>query len=1036
MRLKTKLLALFAVTTIPLMGLSSYISYTYLKQNYIANSSKELKNSADALVKMIDTAASVAIKNYLRAIAEKNLDVVEGYYDAYRSGQIDKAQLLTQAHGLFGSQTIGRKGYLYCINSKGVAVYHPNDGVQGKDYLSFPFIQEQVRKKTGYLEYAWKNPEDEGLRPKALYMVYFEPLDWIITASAYRDEFNSLVHISDIRDNVSVLRFGHSGYAFLIDRHGELLIHPDRDHASSISDITDRGDGFIEAIEAVKHGEIHYSHVDPVSRRLTPKVAYFDFINTYGWYVGTSYPEKEILEPLRTVRVIIVLTALLILIISAGVAIWFSSYANSHIQGLIEAFEEGSCGYFKVRLKTRSKDEFGRLAHYFNTFMEKLESYQQTLLKEIDKRREIQNAVYESEQRLKMLIHSAPVLLWAIDGQGVLSFYEGTLPEQFDQCECMVVGQELKELWRQWDEIPEHIDRALAGHSGDLRINRPDYVIEIHYNTLTDSQNQVMGAVGVAMDITSRWRAERKLTETEQAHQKLVMAVEQAAEIIIITDTSGNIEYVNPAFERSSGYEKREAMGKKPSILKSNTHDERFYDDLWETISEGRIWSGRFVNRKKDGTIFYEDATISPLRNEKGDIVNYVASKRDVTNEVILENQLQHAQRMKAIGALAGGIAHDFNNILSGIMGYTQICQYEAPPESAISSRLEKVMTACDRAKELIRHIQTFSRHSSIEPIPMLPAPVVSETVKLIQASFPAQIVHCSIMDVGAIKAVPSQIHQIVMNLCTNACHAMLQNGGQLTVTLSRESIDDESALRILDIREGDYAVLAVTDTGHGIPAEIMNKIFDPYFTTKAEDEGTGLGLSVVHGIVKSLEGAVKVYSEAGLGTTFKIYIPLLASDKSQDSLPERAAPLGNQESVLVVDDDATVLESTREILESLNYRAAARSSTVEALEFLRAQPQRFDMIVTDFSVPHLNGLEFASSVKEIRPDLPIIVCTGFSNNERLEKAKKEGMVNLINKPIIRSELARKMAALFQRCAPRPAPGDDRVPIEVHSAIN
>ena len=1020
MRLKAKLFAAFVVTIVPLMGLSSYISYAYLKQNYLTNSAKELKNSADSLVKMIDTAASVAIKNYLRAVAEKNLEAVEGYYAAYRSGRIDEDRMLSRAYDLFGSQTIGHAGYIYCINSNGVAIYHPNKGVQGNDYRHFPFIQEQIRKKTGYLEYAWKNPEDTDMRPKAMYMVYFEPLDWIITASAYRDEFRRLVHLSDIRDNVAALRFKGAGYAFLIDRNGELLIHPDRDRASNISDITDdKGGRFFDAIQAAKHGEIRYTYIDPSSRKPTPKVAYFDLIDTYGWFVGASYPEYEVLKPLHTVRAIIVLTALLILAMSVGVAIWFSSYANGHIQELIAAFEEGASGHFKVRLKTRSKDEFGRLSRYFNTFMERLESYQHTLLEEIDKRRQMQNTVYENEQRLKMLVHSAPVLLWAIDGKGILNFYEGKLPVQFDQCECMDIGRHLKDLWDQWYELPEHIDRALAGGSGVLLIDRPDYVIEIHYNPLTGANQQVVGAVGVAVDVTSRWRAERKLSESEQDRQKLAMAVEQAAEIFIISDTAGNIEYVNPAFEKTSGYLKMEAIGQNINILRSDKHDKHFYADLWKTISEGGIWSGRLVNRKKDGTIFYENATISPLRNEKGDIVNYVASKRDVTNEVILENQLQHAQRMKAIGTLAGGIAHDFNNILSGIMGYTQICQYEAPPESAISRRLEKIMTACDRAKELISHIQTFSRQSGVEPIPMLPAPVVSEAVKLIQASYPAQIINRRIMDVGAVMAVPAQFHQIVMNLCTNACHAMLPDGGQLTVSLSREAIDNESARRILDISEGDYAVLAVTDTGHGIPAEIMNKIFDPYFTTKAEDEGTGLGLSVVHGIVKSLEGALKVYSEPGRGTTFKIYIPLLATDNKQDAPRERATPMGNHESVLIVDDDASVLESTQEMLESLNYRTSARNSTVEALEFVRAQPQRFDMIISDFSVPHLNGLEFASAVKKLRPDLPIIICTGFSYDERLEKAEKDGMVGLINKPIIRSELARKIAVVFQQYVSR-----------------
>ena len=645
-------------------------------------------------------------------------------------------------------------------------------------------------------------------------------------------------------------------------------------------------------------------------------------------------------------RVLIVVFTVIIFVLCVAVATGFSEYINRHINKLINAFGQGAAGDLNTRYDTRAGDEFGQMAHYFNTFMARLESNRQSLMEEIKKRRQMQQIIHESENRLKTLVKNAPVLLWAVDAAGMLTFFEGNLPEQFTK-EIQIpdevpVAQNLRKMGPPMNGLAAHIENALVGNPGLLQITFQEFAIEIHSNPFYNDRQQLIGVVGVAIDVTSRWLAERKFSEAEKERLKLAMAVEQADEII-----------------------------------------------------------------------FYEDATISPMRDKNGKIVNYVASKRDVTQEVILEDQLEHSQRMKAIGTLAGGIAHDFNNILSGIMGYADLCLYDAPKPSLLSDQLAKILEAAHRAKDLISHIQTFSRQQTAEPIPMLPAPVISEALKLIQASYPAITIRQNIQNVGVIMAAPTHIHQIVMNLCTNACHAMNKQNGTLTVDLTKQFLDARQASRILDIGEGEYAVLVVADTGSGIPTDIAEKIFEPYFTTKTEGEGTGLGLSVVHGIVKDMGGAISLDSKLSVSTTFTIYIPLLRSGAEPETRQDQAIPVENGEHIMLVDDDQFILETTSKILESLNYRVSARSSTTDALKLFQSAPDRFDLVYTDLTLPDMDGIAFSLEVQQLVENMPIIISSGFSGNAKLNTMRKQGIVDFINKPIIRTDVAQKIASLL-----------------------
>ncbi|MHB1185601.1 MAG: PhnD/SsuA/transferrin family substrate-binding protein [Desulfobulbia bacterium] len=507
--------------------------------------------------------------------------------------------------------------------------------------------------------------------------------------------------------------------------------------------------------------------------------------------------------------------------------------------------------------------------------------------------------------------------------------------------------------------------------------------------------------VGIVQDIT-----ERKILEQERT--RLVKAVEYAAESIIITDQNGTIEYVNPAFTKVTGYSREEVVGQNPCILQGGQHDQLFYGKMWDTLRRGESWSGHFINRKKDGALFEEDAAISPILDGAGNIINYVAVKHDVTERVLLEKQLLQAQKLESIGTLAGGIAHDFNNILTAILGYGEMVMLGLPEDSPLREQQNHVVMAGRRASDLVKQILTFSRRGEQERRPLQVQQIVTEVLKLLRATIPATIEFKLNIDegCGAIFADPTQIHQVVMNLCTNAYHAMREkNGGVLGVGLTSVELGPETMQNKIDLRPGPYVRLEVSDTGQGMSKPVLERIFEPYFTTKAPGEGTGLGLAVAHGLAKSMGGDLTVYSEIGTGTTFHVYFPQMDSLVSQETLPVQLVQGGN-ERLLVVDDEEAIVQLEQKLLESLGYQVTATTKSVEAWQVFKAHPDSFDLIITDMTMPHMSGNELATEIMKLRQDMPVILCTGFSETINEEKAKANGIREYLMKPISKNDLA------------------------------
>ena len=510
----------------------------------------------------------------------------------------------------------------------------------------------------------------------------------------------------------------------------------------------------------------------------------------------------------------------------------------------------------------------------------------------------------------------------------------------------------------------------------------------------------------------------REIKERKRADEdriRLIAAIEQAVENVIITKNDGTIWYVNPSFEQVSGYSRKEVIGKNVNIIESDKHNEVFYKALRDTIVRGDPWTGHIINKKKDGTFYEVEATISPVRDNKGTIINYVFVQRDVTYEVELKRQLDQAQKMEAIGKLAGGIAHDINNILFPIMGYTEMSMEDVSEESEAYKNLEQISKGTRRAKELVSQILTFSRRSEEKNKPVKLHLIVEEVLKLIRASMPSTIEIRQNIDSesGVVMADPTKMHQVIMNLCTNAYHAMQETGGVIEVKLTDFYINQFTSF--MNLKPGPYLKLSVSDTGHGMDRALMERIFEPYFTTKNQREGTGMGLSVVHGIIKSYGGDINVSSYAGEGSTFDVYMPQTsASPVESETKPVTPAPKG-KECILLVDDEADIIRMMQKMLVGLGYQVSAHNDSIKALDVFRAQPKTFALVITDQIMPNMTGTELARKIMDIRSDIPIIVCSGADEKITDEEAKALGIREHIKKPVEKIQLSKTIRRVLDQ---------------------
>jgi len=406
----------------------------------------------------------------------------------------------------------------------------------------------------------------------------------------------------------------------------------------------------------------------------------------------------------------------------------------------------------------------------------------------------------------------------------------------------------------------------------------------------------------------------------------------------------------------------------------------------------------------------------SVYKNELGQITGVFAAARDITEKVRLEKEFRQAQKIQAIGTLAGGIAHDFNNIIAGIIGFAEMALEDVAVENPTHRRLELILKGAYRGRDLVKQILAFSRKGEHTKKPVSMNHIFNDALPLIRASLPSTIeIRKNILTKDDIVfADQTLIHQVILNLCANAAHAMTDKGGILEIILANENISPDDHHFNHGLKPGNYVRLTISDTGYGMEPEVLEKIFDPFFTTKPTGEGTGLGLSVVHGIVKDHDGGIRAYSEPGKGSSFNIFIPQIESD-SAAAVKHTENARGGKESILVVDDEALLVEMNKQRLERLGYTIVGSTSSVEALEAFRREPHKFDLVVTDYTMPHMTGFELARNLLSIRPDLSIIMCSGLNEPVPTEKIKEAGIREFFVKPVGKNEFGQIVRRVLDR---------------------
>ena len=630
------------------------------------------------------------------------------------------------------------------------------------------------------------------------------------------------------------------------------------------------------------------------------------------------------------------------------------------------------------------------------------------IARDITERKLAEAALRESEEKYRTLIEFAP------DGVFV---QVGDRIEFANSAMAHLIGAESAEALnglRVLDLIhPEYRELVSERIARNLELGEPVPLFE-HKLVRLDGIIIDVEAVGApisyrgqrARQVLVRDITDRKRVEDEV--KRLFAGVEQAGETILITDPAGTIQYVNPAFETTTGYSRDEALGQTPRILKSGKHDPQFYEEMWKTLVSGWIWRGQFTNRKKDGTFYEVKATISPIKDERGEIVNYVAVTRDVTGEMSLQKQLLQAQKMEAIGTLAGGIAHDFNNLLMVILGYADLLYQKLEPKDPDRETLHAVREAARDGSDLVKRILAFSRkaESKIRPIDLNAE--LRRVEKLLIRTLP-KMINIELLladDLRTINADPAQIEQILLNLAVNA-HQAMPEGGRLIIETSNVKLSEEYCKHYVETKPGQYVLLAISDTGRGIEPEVIDRIFEPFFTTKESSQGTGLGLSMVHGVVAQHGGHIRCYSEPNVGTTFKIYFPAVIHEVMADVAETREMPAFGTETILLVDDDKRVLHIATRMLKVAGYNVITVNSGQEALAAYKNHETKVDLVILDLIMPGMGGHQCLRELLAVNPQVKVLISSGYSANGPMKEVAEGGAKEFITKPYEMKELLR-----------------------------
>ncbi len=642
---------------------------------------------------------------------------------------------------------------------------------------------------------------------------------------------------------------------------------------------------------------------------------------------------------------------------------------------------------------------------------------------------QVKETLQEQKQLTENLIENSAAATFVLDAQHKVTMWNKACEELTGSASSAMVGTS-----NHWQAFYDHERPCLADIVLDAAIDRlsrlypsferstlvPDGLhAEGWYQNMNghdryilfdaapvyDSSGEIHAVIETLNDVTRQ-----KLSDEDLRLQSA--ALKAAANAIVITDLSGSIKWVNPAFSDLTGYTFEEAVGRNPrELVKSDVHDQAFFRKLWTTILKGDVWRGQIMNRHKDGSLYPEEQTITPVKDANGTVTHFIAIKRDLSEHQKMEEQLRQSQKMESIGTLAGGIAHDFNNILSAIIGYGQFTLMKMPADDQLRTYIESILEAADRAAHLTKEMLLFSRKQGSDRKPIDLNEVVARIENFLKKIIGEDITYKTVLNEEPLPLLADghQLEQVLMNLTTNARDSMPQ-GGALTVTTAEITLDSDFVSAHGYLAPGSFALITVSDSGEGMDEATRERIFEPFFTTKEVGKGTGLGLAVSYGIIKQHEGYIAVYSEPGRGTTFRIYLPLVQPEAAEVILkPLEEDPVGGTEIILLAEDDDALRVLTKKLLTEFGYTVIEAVDGLETVARFRERNAEIDLILSDLIMPKMNGKEAIDEIRKIRPEIRVIFSSGYAPETLEEKVSLEKGVNIISKPVSPRELLRKV---------------------------
>jgi PAS domain S-box-containing protein len=634
-----------------------------------------------------------------------------------------------------------------------------------------------------------------------------------------------------------------------------------------------------------------------------------------------------------------------------------------------------------------------------------------------------EEALRESEEKLRQFLDAIPYGVFIISRDAGSRFANMAAREIFgDEVFQKESIKKVKETHRAYfsgtrleypmNKIP--VFRALKGDRAtidDIEVHFDDKIIplELSATPVYGRDGSITYAISIFHNILKRKQARKAMKESEEKYKRLI----DNSLVGIYIVQKHIIRFCNQRFAEIFGYESIEELIEKPIRELIAPNNWKLVEKEVKLRASGinETSSYEFKGRRKEKETFDIEALGNRIIYQgkpaiQGILLDVTERKEFELERQRLEDQLHQVQKMEAIGTLAGGIAHDFNNILSAIIGYTELAISDIPDKFETRQKLAQVLAAGDRAKEMVRQILAFSRKGEKEQRPVMLDEVVNEAFILLRSTLPTTIeIRPNFSEkLSPVMANPTQIHQVIMNICTNAAHSMREEGGILEIALKEIELNPLS-IKSKNLDPGVYQQLTISDTGHGMTREIKKRIFEPYFTTKRKGEGTGMGLAVVHGIVKNHAGEILVYSEPRQGTTFHIFLPVTQTE-TITGIESVEDIRGGSECILFVDDESNLAEMGKQILGSLGYKTESRTSSIEALEAFRSSPGKFSLVITDQTMPNMTGLQLSKEIRKIKPEIPIILCTGFSENVNEQNFKSMGINAFVMKPVVRKEIA------------------------------